>query len=500
MNSCICNKRQLPPQFYNKSHRNLYTGLHDMDLILASQSSTRWRILSCARIIAKAVSPQIDEENITRSLMAEKAMPRDIADTLAEHKAKKVSIKNPLSWVLGCDQVLDFEGKVFGKPKTQEDLRQSLIRLSGETHRLITANVMYHNTKPMWRHISVSHMTMHPMTVTEIETYVEKSWPDAQHSAGGYYFEKTPHLFSEVRGNWFDIMGLSIGPIAEYLNQHVNGSVFNTPTVAAVLGHPIAHSKSPCMHGHWLETNKISGSYIAIDIPPGKLFQTVKVLIGAGVMGFNVTLPHKEDALALADYQTPRAKAIGAANTLVVDLKGSITADNTDGYGFITNLKVNSSDWFPQAGSALVLGAGGASRAVLSSLIEAGAPKIYLSNRTLQRAKDVALQLSPLIEVIDWEDKERYLSTVTTVVNTTSLGMTGKPPLEIDLSSINPKAMVTDLVYTPLETPFLVQARSFGCSVVGGVGMLLHQGTPGFEAWFGTCPIVDSEVEALVIK
>ena len=471
-----------------------------MDLILASQSKTRQHILSCARIVAKAVSPQIDEENITRSLVAEMATPRDIADTLAEHKAKKVSIKNPLSWVLGCDQVLAFEGKVFGKPKTQEDLRQSLTRLSGKTHRLFTANVIYHNTKPMWRHISINRMSMHPMTVTEIETYIEKSWPDAQHSAGGYYFEKTPHLFSEVQGNWFDIMGLSIGPIAEYLNQYITKTVFKAPKVAAVLGHPIAHSKSPRMHGHWLEINKISGSYIAIDIPPGLLSQTVQVLVEAGVMGFNVTLPHKEGALALADYQTSRAKEIGAANTLTVDLKGKIIADNTDGYGFITNLKVNSSGWLPRAGPALVLGAGGASRAILASLIEAGVPKIYLSNRTLQRAKDVALQISPLIEVIDWEDRERYLSIVTTVVNTTSLGMTGNPPLEIDLSSINSQATVTDLVYTPLETPLLVQARSFGCSVVGGVGMLLHQGAPGFEAWFGTRPIVDSEVEALVLK
>ena len=471
-----------------------------MDFILASQSKTRQHILSCARIIAKAVSPQIDEENITISLISEKASPRDIADTLAEHKAKKVSVKNPLSWVLGCDQVLAFEGKVFGKPKTQEDLRQSLIRLSGKTHRLITANVLYHNTKPMWRHISVNHMSMHPMTATEIETYVEKQWPDAQYSAGGYYFEKTPHLFSEVRGNWFDIMGLSIGPITEYLNQHITETVFKAPKIAAVLGHPIAHSKSPRMHGHWLKTNKISGSYTAIDIPPGLLSQAVQVLIGAGVMGFNVTLPYKEDALALADYQTPRAKTIGAANTLIVDLKGKITADKTDGYGFITNLKDKSTDWLPQAGPALVLGAGGASRAILVSLIEAGVPKIYLSNRTRQRAKDVALQLSPLIEVIDWEDKERYLSMVTTVVNTTSLGMIGKPPLEIDLSLINSKATVTDLIYTPLETPLLVQARSRGCSVVNGVGMLLHQAVPGFEAWFGTCPIVDSEVEALVLK
>ena len=471
-----------------------------MDLILASQSTTRWHILSCAHIVATSMSPQIDEEGITRSLAAELAMPRDIADTLAEHKARKISMKNPQSWVIGCDQVLAFEGEVFGKPTTLDDLKQCLTRLSGKTHRLITANVIYQNTKPMWRYVAVSHMTMHPMTVDEISEYAEKAWPDARNSAGGYYFEETPHLFSEVRGNWFDIMGLSIAPIVAFLNQHSAGAGFQSPKVAAVLGHPIAQSKSPRMHGHWLKTNKISGDYIAIDIPPARFSQTVRLLIGVGLSGFNVTLPHKESALALADHKTERATKIGAANTLIIDADGKINADNTDGCGFIANLKNNSKNWFPQAGPVLVLGAGGAARAILVSLLVAGVPKIYLSNRTQQRALDLAQELSPLIEVIDWDHKEQKLAEVNTLVNTTSLGMIGKPPLEINLSALNPTALVTDLIYAPLETSLLAQARGLGCDVVGGIGMLLHQGVPGFEAWFGTRPTVDAEIEALVLK
>ena len=471
-----------------------------MDLIIASKSEVRQRILSCTKISIMAVSPQIDEESITRSLVAEKATPRDIADTLAEHKAKKVSVKNPGTWVLGCDQILAFEGEIFGKPKTPSALNSMLSRFSGQTHRLITANVIYKNAKPVWRYVAISHMTMYPMTKAEIENYVAGAWPDAQHTAGGYYFEKNPHLFSEVNGNWFDIMGLSIKPIVEFLNQHTTKPILQFPKLVAVLGHPISHSKSPRMHRHWLKTNAISGDYIAIDIPPKRFVETLKVLIGAGVSGFNVTVPHKEKALLLSDKRSARAEKIGAANTLVIDANGKINADNTDGYGFITNLRSHCKHWIPAAGPALVLGAGGASRAIIVSLLEAGAPKIYLSNRTQQRALDVASEISPIIEVVSWAHKEQYLTKVMTVVNTTSLGMTGKPPLKIDISKINPGALVTDLVYAPIETPLLKQAKTLGCSVVGGIGMLLNQGVPGFEAWFGIRPVVNAEIEAIVVE
>ena len=471
-----------------------------MDLIIASKSETRQRILSCAKIVTKTISPRIDEDSITKSLVVEKVTPRDIADALAEHKAKKVSTKNPGTRVLGCDQILAFEGEVFGKPESAYALKRMLRRFSGQTHYLITANVIYKNAKPIWRHVAISHMTMYPITEAEIESYVSEAWPDVQHTAGGYYFEQNPHLFSKIKGNWFDIMGLSIEPIVKFLNQQTTEPTHQSPKLAAVLGHPISHSKSPRMHRHWLKTNEISGDYFAIDIPPQRFSETLKVLITAGVVGFNVTVPHKEKALALSDQRSATAEKIGAANTLVIDANGKINADNTDGHGFIANLRSHCKYWAPEAGPALVLGAGGASRAILVALLEAGAPKIYLSNRTQQRALDVASQLSPLIEVISWDHKEKYLTKIVTLVNTTSLGMTGKPPLKINISKINSATLVSDIVYAPIETHLLTQAKTLGCTVVGGIGMLLNQGVPGFEAWFGIRPVVNAEIEALVIE
>ena len=471
-----------------------------MDLILASQSTMRRRILNAARIDAQFMSPQIDEENITKSLIAVQALPRDIADTLAEHKALKISRKNLDSWVIGCDQILVFEGEVFGKPVSPEALKDTLSRFSGQTHSLVTANVIYKNGKPQWRHVSISQLSMRIITATEIDTYIEAHWPVVKHSAGGYHFERTPDLFSSVRGNWFDIMGLSIDPILSFLNQNQTGSPFQTPRLAAVLGHPVAQSKSPLMHGHWLKKNQVSGDYIAIDIPPMRFNTTVRMLFDVGFSGFNVTIPHKVQALAFADDMSSRAHRIGAANTLIKMDSGKISADNTDGYGFMTNLGSQSSTWLPGAGPSLVLGAGGAARAVLVALLDAGVPKIYLCNRTRARAEDLAADISYCIEVIDWEDKQDILPDVFTVVNATSLGMTGKPPLELDLKNVNPDALVTDLIYAPLETQLLRDARARGCEVVSGIGMLLHQGVPGFDAWFGSWPAVDEELEALVLS
>ena len=470
-----------------------------MDLILASQSATRRRILNSARMSARFMSPQIDEENITKSLSAEQAAPRDIADTLAEHKALKISRKNLDCWVIGCDQILVFEGEIFGKPASREALKDSLSRLSGQTHRLITANVIYKDCKPQWRHIAISYMSMRSMSAAEIDAYVATYWQEVKQAAGGYHFERTPDLFFAVRGNWFDIMGLSIGPIIGFLNQIDTNNPYHNPKLAAVLCHPIAQSKSPRIHGHWLEKNGISGDYIAIDIPPAHFNDTLNMLFDVGFSGFNVTIPHKEQALAFADHMSPRAQRIGAANTLIKTDIGDIRADNTDGYGFITNLSTQSETWQPKAGPALVLGAGGAARAILVALLDVGVPKIYLSNRTRARADDLAAEISDLIEVIDWQDKEDVLPEAFTVVNSTSLGMTGKAALDFDLTDINPHALVTDLIYAPLETQLLKDARGRGCEVVGGIGMLLHQAVPGFEAWFGTRPEVDQELEALML-
>ena len=471
-----------------------------MDFILASQSETRCRVLRNATVSFYNISPNIDEISIIKSLVNDGTPHSDIPNVLAEFKAKKISAKNIDSWVLGCDQILSLGGKVFSKPSSKKKLLENLTQMAGKTHQLITANVIYKGAKPMWRYTAVSHLTMYPMTQGEIQSFITNFWLEVQNSSAGYCFEKTPHLFSKIKGNWFDIMGISITQVLNFLHQHNYARTASTPKIAAVLGCPVSHSKSPLIHRHWLQKNNICGDYIAIDIPEKNFSNTVKVLVDVGISGFNVTLPHKETALNLAHSKTKLALEIGAANTLIVDSNGDIKADNTDGYGFISNLEANGGNWLPGAGPALVMGAGGAARAILVSLLEAGAPKIYLTNRTKSRAQNLSEELLGKIEVIDWDEKEKFLSTISTLVNATSLGMTGKPALTISLKTLNKKALVTDLVYTPVNTPLLAQAKNAGYNTVSGIGMLLYQGVPGFHQWFGVLPKVDQELIKLVTK
>ena len=485
-------------QYYKTLQPKLSSGLSQMDFILASQSKTRCCILRNAALPFCNISPNIDELNIMKSLVSEGTPHRDIPNVLAEFKAKKISSKNIDSWVLGCDQILSLDGEVFSKPDSKAQLSANISQMAGKTHQLITANVIYKGAKPMWRHTAVSNLTMHPMSPLEVQNFVTKFWLEAQNSSAGYCFEKTPHLFSKVKGNWFDIMGISISQILNFLHQNNYANIATTPKIVAVLGSPISHSRSPIMHRYWLQKNNICGDYIAIDTPEKNFSNTVNVLAEVGVSGFNVTLPHKEAALNLSHSKTKRALEIGAANTLIVDSGGNILADNTDGYGFISNLEANGGSWLPNAGPALVMGAGGAARAILVSLLAAGTPQIYLTNRTKSRAQNLSVDLSDKIEVIDWDKKEEWLSRISTLVNTTSLGMTGKPALTISLKTLNKKALVTDLVYTPVKTPLLTQAEKLGFNTVSGVGMLLYQGVPGFHQWFGLPPKVDLELIKLV--
>jgi shikimate dehydrogenase len=269
--------------------------------------------------------------------------------------------------------------------------------------------------------------------------------------------------------------------------------------LAAVLGHPIAHSRSPILHGHWLKHYGVPGHYVPIDVAPDTLAKVLRVLPTLGFVGANVTIPHKEAVLALASQATDRARAIGAANTLTFQPDGSFLADNTDGFGFIANLKSGAPNWQPKAGPALILGAGGAARGVLHALLSEGAPKILLANRTRDNAQRLADEFGPTVEVIDWTDAPTALAGASLLVNTTSLGMQGMPPLTLDLSSLSPDCTVTDIVYVPLETDLLAAARAVGCATVDGLGMLLHQAAPGFEAWFGHRPMVDDDLRRAVV-
>jgi len=269
--------------------------------------------------------------------------------------------------------------------------------------------------------------------------------------------------------------------------------------LAGVIGSPIAHSASPKLHGHWLKRYGIAGYYIPMDVAQDALKEVIRALPKAGFVGVNVTIPHKEKVLALADVVTDRAALIGAANTLIFRKDGRIHADNTDGYGFVANLRQNAPDWDPVAGPAAVLGAGGASRAVIASLIEVGVTEIRLANRTRARAEALRQEFGAKIVVYDWVQAGSMIEGAATVVNTTSLGMTGKSDFRVPLDGLNPKAVVSDLVYTPLRTRLLEEAASIGCTTVDGLGMLLHQASPGFERWFGTRPEVDDEARAAVL-
>jgi len=269
--------------------------------------------------------------------------------------------------------------------------------------------------------------------------------------------------------------------------------------LAAVIGSPIAHSRSPALHGYWLKRYGIKGFYIPMDVAQADLATVLRMLPKMGFVGANVTIPHKEAILQIADVISDRAALIGAANTLIFRKDGKIQADNTDGAGFIANLRQNAPHWVPNSGPAAVFGAGGAARAVIAALIEVGVPEIRLANRTRARADALRSDFGAKVHVQEWVQADAMIDGAATVVNTTSLGMTGKPDLVLPLGSLSPQALVTDLVYTPLKTQFLIEAEERGATVVDGLGMLLHQAAPGFERWFGQRPEVDEATRAAVM-
>lgn len=269
--------------------------------------------------------------------------------------------------------------------------------------------------------------------------------------------------------------------------------------IAGVIGWPISHSKSPALHTYWLRRYDVDGFYAPLPVAPDDLDTALRGLKAAGFRGVNITIPHKEAALQLADKVSDAAHRIGAANTLTFQPDGLVHADNTDGYGFIANLQQMAPDWSATAGPALVLGAGGAARAVLDGLLRAGAPKIYLANRTQERAEAVRSAFDERVVTVPFREVHAHLAAVALLVNTTSLGMTGKPPLTLSLDGLSKEALVTDIVYTPLKTPLLAQAEACGVATVDGLGMLLHQAVPGFERWFGRKPTVTEELRQAVL-
>jgi len=269
--------------------------------------------------------------------------------------------------------------------------------------------------------------------------------------------------------------------------------------LAGVLGNPIAQSKSPRLHRHWLRKYGLLGDYVPLHVTEENLETVVRAMPKMGFVGANVTLPHKIAVMQFADQITDRATLIGAANTLTFKDDGKIIADNTDGYGFMANLKQNAPDWDPTSGPAVLLGAGGAARAIIVALADAGVTEILLTNRTRTKADALRAEFGTRIRVVDWVQAGNILEGAATVINSTSLGMTGNAALRIPLDGLTKGTLVTDIVYSPLRTRLLEEAEAAGCTVVDGLGMLLHQGVPGFERWFGVRPEVDDETRQAVL-
>lgn len=267
---------------------------------------------------------------------------------------------------------------------------------------------------------------------------------------------------------------------------------------AAVIGHPIKHSKSPIIHGHWIAQYGLNGSYEAIDIAPEDLPARIAQLAADGYAGFNVTIPHKEAIFKLCDEVDEKARLIGAVNTVKIE-HGKLYGTNTDAFGFIENIKQDAPGFHFARGPAVVIGAGGAARAVVYGLLQEGVPHITITNRTRDKAEAIAAMAPGKISVVDWADRNGALKNAALVVNTTALGMTGKDPLDLSLGFAPDDALVTDIVYVPLITDLLRQAKIKQLQYVTGIGMLLHQARPAFHLWFGVMPQVDDALREKVL-
>lgn len=263
-----------------------------------------------------------------------------------------------------------------------------------------------------------------------------------------------------------------------------------------IIGHPVAHSRSPLIHGHWLAEYGLAGSYERVDVSPAEVPAFIARLRAGEFVGGNVTVPNKEAVLSQLDQASGTARAMGAANTLWM-ADGRLHGDNTDAYGFLAHLDACVPGWAERVGTVLILGAGGAARAVIHGLAERGVTRILLVNRSSGRAVELAAAFPDTVEARPWQDVAALVGGSDLIVNTTSLGMHGQPPLEIDLSALRPGTIVDDIVYVPLETTLLAEARRRGGLPVDGLGMLLHQAVPGFERWFGVRPQV---TDALRVK
>lgn len=270
--------------------------------------------------------------------------------------------------------------------------------------------------------------------------------------------------------------------------------------VAGVMGWPVAHSLSPRLHGFWLAAYGIDGAYVPFAVQPNRLEEAIRALPALGLAGANLTIPHKEAAMGLVDELDEVARRIGAINCISVNADGMLAGRNTDGYGFIESVRTGAAGWIAGSGPAVVVGAGGAARAICVALQDAGAPEIRIINRTAARAEQLVAEFGTPMVVVPWRERAAALDSAALLVNATSLGMAKQPALDLPLDALPADSVVTDIVYAPLETDLLRAANRRGNTVVDGLGMLLHQARPAFEGWFGLDPAVTPELRAHVMR
>ena len=268
--------------------------------------------------------------------------------------------------------------------------------------------------------------------------------------------------------------------------------------LAGVMGWPVAHTRSPAIHNHWIAKYGLKGAYVQLPVQPERLEAAIRGLAALGFAGCNVTVPHKVSAMHLMDELHPAARRVAAINTIVVQPDGRLLGMNNDGAGYIQSLRDADATWRGDAGPALVLGAGGAARAIVVALLDEGVPELRITNRTLERAQELANDFGDRVKVVPWAERNDAMAGVSLLVNTTTLGMHGQAPLDVALGALPLEAMVSDAIYIPLETPLLAQARMRGHRTVNGLGMLLNQARPAFQSWFGVLPEVTPELRAAV--
>jgi shikimate dehydrogenase len=268
--------------------------------------------------------------------------------------------------------------------------------------------------------------------------------------------------------------------------------------LAGVMGWPVAHTRSPAIHNHWIARYGLKGAYVQLPVQPDRLEAAIRGLPALGFAGCNVTVPHKVNAMRFMDELHPAARRVAAINTIVVQADGRLLGMNNDGAGYIQSLRDADPAWRGDAGPALVLGAGGAARAIVVALLDEGVPELRITNRTLERAQALAEAFGDRVKVVPWAERNEAMAGVSLLVNTTTQGMHGQAPLDVAMAALPAAAMVSDAIYIPMETPLLAQARLRGHRTVNGLGMLLNQARPAFESWFGVIPEITPELRAAV--